>query len=73
MLAERIKQTIANLSAFDDDTLVHYYKCSLSKQLPSEKPLYHPLLKAIEQERSKRNKLKLLEGDTDVGHNEERT
>lgn len=74
-IKEQIKKTIESLPSFDDETLVHYYKCSLSRRNPSEKPLFTQLIKAIESERNKRNKIKpiLSEGDPDVGINEEGT
>ena len=53
---ELIDQTIKQLPEFSDEQLVHYYKCSLSRQLPADKPLFTKLIKAIESERKSRNK-----------------
>lgn len=57
---ELIDQTIKQLPEFSDEQLVHYYKCSLSRQLPAEKPLFAKLIKAIESERKSRNKIKII-------------
>ena len=62
-----IDQTIKDLPTLTDETLVHYYKCSLSRQAPAEKPLYSKLIKAIESERRSRNKIQIItEEETDV-------
>ena len=50
-IKDRIKETIGSLLYLDDDTLIHYYKCSLSRGND-----YKPLIKAIELERKSRNK-----------------
>ena len=47
-----IKETINILPDLDDETLIHYYKCSLTRDAS-----YKPLLRAIEAERKSRNKL----------------
>ena len=47
-----IKETINILPTLDDETLIHYYKCSLNRDAS-----YKPLLRAIEAERKSRNKL----------------
>lgn len=72
-LKDLIKKTITELPSYSDEQLVHYYKCALSKRAPSEKTAYASLIKAIESERNKRNKTKpiQIEGDSDVGDNEE--
>lgn len=57
---ELIDQTIKQLPEFSDEQLVHYYKCSLSRQLPAEKPLFAKLIKAIESERKSRNKIQII-------------
>lgn len=57
---ELIDQTIKHLPEFSDEQLVHYYKCSLSRQLPAEKPLFAKLIKAIESERKSRNKIQII-------------
>ena len=57
---ELIDQTIKQLPEFSDEHLVHYYKCSLSRQLPAEKPLFAKLIKAIESERKSRNKIQII-------------
>lgn len=51
-IKDQIKHTISTLPSLDDDTLVHYYKCSLSRGKD-----YTPLIRAIEAERKSRNKL----------------
>ena len=62
-----IDQTIKQLPTFTDELLVHYYKCSLSRQLPADKPLFTKLIKAIESERKSRNKTQIIqEEDTDA-------
>lgn len=53
-MTDLVKHTISQLSTFDDEQLVHYYKCALSKKLSSEKKLYAPLIAAIEKERRSR-------------------
>ena len=45
---------IDNISTYDNEQLVHFYKCALSKKLASEKKLFDPLIKAIEKERKSR-------------------
>ena len=55
-----IDYTIKQLPEFSDEQLVHYYKCSLSRQLPAEKPLFTKLIKAIESERKSRNKIQII-------------
>ena len=57
---ELIDQTIKQLPEFSDEQLVHYYKCSLSRQLPAEKPLFAKLIKSIESERKSRNKIQII-------------
>lgn len=57
---ELIDQTIKQLPELSDEQLVHYYKCSLSRQLPAEKPLFAKLIKAIESERKSRNKIQII-------------
>ena len=62
-----IDQTIKDLPTFTDELLVHYYKCSLTKQSAQEKPLYSKLIKAIESERKSRNKIQIIqEEETDA-------
>lgn len=64
---ELIDHTIKQLPTFTDELLVHYYKCSLSRQLPADKPLFTKLIKAIESERKSRNKTQIIqEEDTDA-------
>lgn len=64
---ELIDQAIKNLPTFTDELLVHYYKCSLTKQSAQEKPLYSKLIKAIESERKSRNKIQIIqEEETDA-------
>lgn len=72
-LKDLIKKTIVELPSYSDEDLVYYYKCALSKRAPSDKTTYASLIKAIESERNKRNKTKpiQIEGDSDVGDNEE--
>lgn len=68
---ELIDQAIKNLPTFTDELLVHYYKCSLTKQSAQEKPLYSKLIKAIESERKSRNKIQIIqEEDTDASTNQ---
>ena len=55
-----IDQTIKDLPTFSDEQLVHYYKCSLTKQSSQEKPLFAKLIKAIESERKSRNKIQII-------------
>lgn len=62
---ELIDQTIKQLPEFSDEQLVHYYKCSLSRQLPAEKPLFAKLIKSIESERKSRNKIQIITEDQD--------
>ena len=62
---ELIDQTIKQLPEFSDEQLVHYYKCSLSRQLPAEKPLFTKLIKSIESERKSRNKIQIITEDQD--------
>ena len=60
MSKEQIAELIKNLSTLDDETLIYYYKCSLSKDAT-----YKPLIKAIDSERRARNKIKPIpEEDT---------
>lgn len=62
-----IDQAIKDLPTFTDELLVHYYKCSLTKQSAQEKPLYSKLIKAIESERKSRNKIQIIqEEETDA-------
>jgi hypothetical protein len=58
-LKDQIKETITILPTLDDETLIHYYKCSLNRDAS-----YKPLLRAIEAERKSRNKLKELPDET---------
>ena len=53
MSKEQIAELIKNLSTLDDETLIYYYKCSLSRG-----DSYKPLIRAIESERRARNKIK---------------
>ena len=55
-----IDQAIKDLPTFTDEQLIHYYKCSLTKQSAQEKPLYSKLIKAIETERRARNKIQII-------------
>ena len=58
-LKERISATVSLLPTLDEDTLIHYYKCSLTRGRE-----YSPLIRAIEAERKKRNKtIKELDDD----------
>ena len=50
-IKDQIKHTISILPSLDDDTLVYFYKCSLSRGKD-----YTPLIRAIEAERKSRNK-----------------
>ena len=63
---ELIDQTIKQLPTFSDEQLVHYYKCSLSRQLPADKPLFTKLIKAIESERKSRNKSQTIIEEEDL-------
>ena len=66
-----IDQAIKQLPTFTDELLVHYYKCSLTKQSAQEKPLYSKLIKAIESERKSRNKIQIIqEEETDASTNQ---
>lgn len=56
-----IDQTIKDLPTFSDEQLIYYYKCSLSRHLPSDKPLFSKLIKAIESERKSRNKIQVIQ------------
>lgn len=56
-----IDQAIKDLPTFTDEQLIHYYKCSLTKQSAQEKPLYSKLIKAIETERRARNKIQIIQ------------
>ena len=60
-----IDQTIKDLPTFTDEQLIHYYKCSLTKQSAQERPLYSKLIKAIESERRARNKIQIITEDPD--------
>jgi len=50
-IKDQIKETINILPDLYDETLIHYYKCSLNRDAS-----YKPLLRAIEAERKSRNK-----------------
>ena len=68
---ELIDDTIKQLPTFDDEQLIYYYKCSLSRQSTTDKPLFTKLLKAIEAERRSRNKSQIIqEEDTDASTNQ---
>ena len=56
MSKEQIIELIKNLSSLDDETLIYYYKCSLSRG-----DSYKPLIRAIESERRSRNKIKPIQ------------
>ena len=58
-IKDQIKETITILPTLCDETLIHYYKCSLNRDAS-----YKPLLRAIEAERKSRNKLKELPDET---------
>ena len=53
-LETQIKDFIKTLDQYNNDELVYYYKCALSRNTTS-KGLYLPLIKAIEQIRLKKN------------------
>lgn len=59
-IKDQIKSTILTLPSLDDSTLIHYYKCSLSRGKE-----YIPLIRAIEAERKSRNKsIKEIDDDS---------
>lgn len=62
---ELIDATIKQLPTFDDEQLIYYYKCSLSRQSTTDKPLFTKLIKAIESERRSRNKSQIIQEDPD--------
>ena len=64
-IKDLIDQTIKDLPTFTDEQLIHYYKCSLTKQSAQERPLYSKLIKAIETERRARNKIQIITEDPD--------
>lgn len=53
MSKEQIAELIKNLSSLEDETLIYYYKCSLTRGAS-----FKPLIRAIEAERRSRNKIK---------------
>lgn len=53
MSKEQIAELIKNLSSLEDETLIYYYKCSLTRGAS-----FKPLIRAIESERRSRNKIK---------------
>ena len=56
-----IDQAIKDLPTFTDEQLIYYYKCSLSRHLPADKPLFSKLIKAIESERKSRNTIQIIQ------------
>lgn len=60
-----IDQAIKDLPTFTDEQLVHYFKCSLTKQSAQDKHLFTKLIKAIEAERRARNKIQIITEDPD--------
>ena len=49
----QIKSFIKTLDQYNNEELVYYYKCALSRNT-SSRDLYNPLVKAIEQIRQKK-------------------
>lgn len=52
-LEKKIKEFIKTLDSYSNDELVHFYKISLKRD-SSQRGLYSPLIKAIEQIRRKK-------------------
>ena len=50
----QIKSFIKTLDQYNNDELVHFYKCALYRDT-TQRGLYSPLIKAIEQIRQKKN------------------
>ena len=50
----QIKEFIKTLDQYNNDELVHFYKCALYRDT-TQRGLYSPLIKAIEQIRQKKN------------------
>ena len=53
-MKDLVNKTIQELPSYDNDKLVHIYKCASSTDSPSKKALFKPLMAAIEKERRKR-------------------
>ena len=51
---KKIKEFIKNLDSYSNEELVHFYKIALYRD-SSQRGLYSPLIKAIEQIRQKKN------------------